>query len=408
MPTGVQSSVRTLACLAVAAVLGVPAVCDGQQVAVRRYTTADGLAHNSVTRVFQDSRGYLWFATVDGVSRFDGHAFVTYRSPDGLPNSIITAIGETNGMLWLATRAGQAVRASESSGTPAFLPYRPATPIDTAARLRVPASMHRRLFEDRTSAAAAVLMRGTAAAVTDILEDDSGTAWIATSGAGVFSGPAELVVNYTAADELPDEHIVRILESHDGRIYAMTRRGGVAELREDGVEALAGSLFAPFHTIGRRIGQDDNAVWWFRTDSGLFSAPGPALSFARARMVTDAPIALPHAHASSFTDSRGWIWEPLPERGVSLCRERGCIDYSHGDGIGQLVTSMAEDAFGRVYFGTPKGLIRFEPHTRRFSPYPSGVKLAGSSVTDCMRDSRGRLWIATTSGASYIVPRQPR
>ena len=45
----------------------------------RVYTTTDGLAHNVVNRIVGDSRGYFWFCTREGLSRFDGSTFVTYR-----------------------------------------------------------------------------------------------------------------------------------------------------------------------------------------------------------------------------------------------------------------------------------------------------------------------------------------
>jgi hypothetical protein len=399
--------VRTLA-FVLAAGVGMPALGAGQQVALRHYTVADGLAHEAVTRVFQDSRGYIWFATADGVSRFDGHHFETYRSADGLPRSLITQIGETDGVLWVVARNGQAVRANDTVEGPRFLPHRLAlTTTTVSAIVRRGTLAHARIFADRSFDAAPLIVRGTSTAVSDMIEDGSGNLWIATSGSGVFTAPAELVVSYTAADELPDQHILRIVESRDGRIYALTRRGGVAELRDDGVEAVAGSWFAPFHTIAGRVAQDDDGAWWFRTNAGIFTAPGPALSFATARPVTESAVRLPDNRSSSFTDSRRWLWEPLPEGGVSLCTERGCIDYASHDGIGHQVTSIAEDGFGRVYFGTNKGLIRYDPALRRFSGIPSGIKLAGLSITHCMRDSHGRMWISTTGGASYVVPRKP-
>lgn len=391
-----------------AACLGAPALCAGQQVALRHYTVANGLAHDAVTRVFQDSRGYIWFATADGVSRFDGYHFQTYRSADGLPRSLITQIGETDGVLWFVARNGQSVRANDTVEGPRFLPHRLAlTATNVSPGVRRGAPAHGHIFADPTDAAP-LIVRGTSAAVSDMIEDRSGNLWIATSGSGVFTAPAEPVISYTAADELPDQHILRIVESRDGRIYALTRRGGVAELRDDGVEAVAGSLFAPFHTIAGRLAQDEAGAWWFRTNAGVFTAPGPALSFSTARRVTDSVVRLPDARSSSFTDSRRWLWEPLPEGGVSLCTERGCIDYASSDGIAHHVTSIAEDGFGRVYFGTKHGLIRYDPDVRSFSRIPSGIKLARLSITHCMRDSRGRMWISTSNGASYIVPRQPR
>jgi ligand-binding sensor domain-containing protein len=58
---------------------------------VRIYTSADGLGSGFVDYLYRDSRGFMWFCTRDGLSRFDGSKFVTYRigdvnSPPGIEN----------------------------------------------------------------------------------------------------------------------------------------------------------------------------------------------------------------------------------------------------------------------------------------------------------------------------------
>ena len=47
---------------------------------VKTYTTADGLLRDEVYRIKQDSRGFLWFCTADGLSRFDGYGFTNYTT----------------------------------------------------------------------------------------------------------------------------------------------------------------------------------------------------------------------------------------------------------------------------------------------------------------------------------------
>jgi hypothetical protein len=68
-------------------------VC-AQQVPVRHYSVNDGLANNVVRCVFQDSKGYLWFGTFDGLSRFDGYRFTNYGPRDGLEHPVINTIIE--------------------------------------------------------------------------------------------------------------------------------------------------------------------------------------------------------------------------------------------------------------------------------------------------------------------------
>ena len=59
-----------------------------ERLPIKIYTTADGLAHNDVKRIVKDSRGFLWFCTAGGLSRFDGYAFTNFSTEQGLPKSI--------------------------------------------------------------------------------------------------------------------------------------------------------------------------------------------------------------------------------------------------------------------------------------------------------------------------------
>src|SRR5262245_7447383 len=93
--------------------LGCLATCcwtlPAAQLPLRRYSTTDGLASNAVYGIAPDSRGFLWFATADGLSRFDGYGFENQTERTGLPHGAIrqVLIGR-HGNYWLATYAGLA------------------------------------------------------------------------------------------------------------------------------------------------------------------------------------------------------------------------------------------------------------------------------------------------------------
>src|SRR5678815_2357792 len=70
-----------------------------------------GLSQSSVNVIFQDSRGFMWFGTEDGLNRYDGYNFKTYKPDPDVPSSLsdrwITAITEdAHGYLWIGTRQG--------------------------------------------------------------------------------------------------------------------------------------------------------------------------------------------------------------------------------------------------------------------------------------------------------------
>ena len=78
-----------------------------ERLPIKTYTAADGLAHNNVTRIVKDSRGFLWFCTADGLSRFDGYTFTNFGPAQGLPHSSVNDLLETRGgEYWVATNGG--------------------------------------------------------------------------------------------------------------------------------------------------------------------------------------------------------------------------------------------------------------------------------------------------------------
>jgi ligand-binding sensor domain-containing protein/signal transduction histidine kinase/DNA-binding response OmpR family regulator len=76
-----------------------------------RLTTQEGLAHDMVQCILQDAHGFLWFGTKDGLNRYDGHQFLTFRhSPqdsNSLTDNDISALYQDRaGLLWVGTQYG--------------------------------------------------------------------------------------------------------------------------------------------------------------------------------------------------------------------------------------------------------------------------------------------------------------
>lgn len=84
-----------------------PAAGVGERLPMRYYSIAEGLASTEVRKVFQDSRGFLWFGTREGLSLFDSYEFENFGVRDGLPNPVINDIAEDPyGRIWVAANDG--------------------------------------------------------------------------------------------------------------------------------------------------------------------------------------------------------------------------------------------------------------------------------------------------------------
>jgi len=88
---------------------------------LRHYTVADGLPSNEVYHVFQDSKGYIWFGTDNGVARYNGDEFRVYTKRDGLTdNTVFEIFEDSNGEIWFIGISGQLSIYSDNS----IKPYR--------------------------------------------------------------------------------------------------------------------------------------------------------------------------------------------------------------------------------------------------------------------------------------------
>jgi two-component system sensor histidine kinase/response regulator, hybrid (one-component system) len=84
------------------------AAYGGIELRSKQMRTSDGLPNNSVRYLYQDSKGFLWLATLNGLSRYDGNSFQTFRPEIGdkvslADNRIYDLTEDKNGFLWIST-----------------------------------------------------------------------------------------------------------------------------------------------------------------------------------------------------------------------------------------------------------------------------------------------------------------
>src|SRR5258708_20052704 len=78
-----------------------------ERLPVKTYTVADGLLRDAIFKIKQDSRGFLWLCSAEGISRFDGYSFTNFTTNDGLPDRHVNDFLETkSGQIYVATEKG--------------------------------------------------------------------------------------------------------------------------------------------------------------------------------------------------------------------------------------------------------------------------------------------------------------
>ena len=92
----VQATIPFIILLSIA-----PLFVQAERLPLKTYSTSDSLNSNEINKIFRDSRGFLWFCTAGGLSRFDGYSFINFATEDGLPDPVVNDLLETRtGEYW--------------------------------------------------------------------------------------------------------------------------------------------------------------------------------------------------------------------------------------------------------------------------------------------------------------------
>src|SRR5471030_2216435 len=93
--------------------LAMPFLCFSQNQSLKfeHFGTREGLSQINVNCIIQDSRGFMWIGTRNGLNRYDGYKFITYRydskNSSSISNNMITDVAEDHdGNIWATTQSG--------------------------------------------------------------------------------------------------------------------------------------------------------------------------------------------------------------------------------------------------------------------------------------------------------------
>jgi signal transduction histidine kinase/sugar lactone lactonase YvrE len=212
---------------------------EAERLPIKTYTIADGLLRDTVTRIRQDSRGFIWLCTADGVSRFDGYSFRNFTIRDGLPERHVNDLLETrDGVIWIATNGGLAKLnpkgLATSKDNPLFTTILPVDPKANVIQVLLEDDIGTvwagtvnglyRLNQRSELEAVELGVPTTGAEALDInalIKDRLGAIWIGTENHGIFRLlPSGKVQHFFLKNGLPDGRIRVLLEAKDGRIWA--------------------------------------------------------------------------------------------------------------------------------------------------------------------------------------------
>lgn len=345
--------------------IALPLCLEGELLPVRSYTSADGLAADSINLIRSDTRGFLWFCTDEGLTRFDGYRMITFGTDQGLPHRAVQAVLETRrGEYFVGTARGLCQFRAGGGRFMTSPPRNNHYENDVTALLE---------------ASSGKIWCGTAAGlfevvsglkfgrqflppppppwdrilVNDIVEDANGKLWVATFCGLYVIGQDGVVQRISRQDGLPGDVVNALLVDKTGRLWAAIR-GGLALMRDGGISGSCGVRTVYGERQGllandvMALAEEVDGSLWIGTAKGisrLHSVRGQPLfqNLTRVNGLTDREI------TALATDKTGSMWAGTEGAGVMRIETDGFITFREQDGLpSDRVWSVLGDRAGGV------------------------------------------------------------
>ena len=400
--------------------------------------TNNGLSNSTVNAIAQDGNGFLWFATNDGLNKYNGHDFTIYRhvkddSTSLIGNRVNALVTDRKGQLWIGTTSGLSVYNATKDCFVSFQhePENNQSLQNNAITYLFYDSIHNYLW---------------------ISADPEGLCRIdlnnfnlnAKSSSVIFERyPISEIRGITAMLKDQQKHLIFLGRDENAHVYQKTsddfsilplldapeenlqRKSKVALIdRDQKWWILSGGKGYVFEAFSSRnevrvkhlksvniwsesLIQDHNGNLWAGNESIEVIDPATAKSLHRFSR-TESAYSISNSELKClFLDDNNILWIGTSNDGINKCRLSddffSYYDYNaeNSKGLsGKVVTSMLEDLDGNIWFSLYDGGISiFNQTTHQFKPLNSdNSQLSSNKVLDLHQGADGTIWAGTWTG----------
>ena len=374
-----------------------PSSAGDRQPRFEHLTPDNGLLSLNTRAILQDRRGFMWFATANGLNRHDGVDFKGYLPDPADPtslshNNVYALLEDRQGTLWVGTWHGGLNRYDRATDRFTRYHHKPDDP--------------RSLSHDSVNA---------------LYEDRRGTLWVGTTvGLNRFDAATGQFVRHLHAEGDPEslshDTVWAITEDDQGRLWIGTegglnrfepQTGGFIRYRTDPAnpDSLGGNR------VRALLGDGEGGLWVGTFGGGLNRFDSRTERFTRYRAEADNPQSLSHDDIQSlYREDTGALWVGTYGGGLNLFDPRSGRftryqeDPANPASIkGTIIHGIFKDRSGALWFSTFNGGInKLDRGAAKFDLYqhkPNVADSLSSSFVWSVRESpTGELWIGTVGG----------
>lgn len=372
---------------------------DDKNINFKRITVEDGLSQTSVEYLFQDSKGYMWIGTIDGLNRYNGSRFEVFRYSKDKPNSIsgnyISAIAEDDeGNIWVGTSRGLNRINTHTSEITTYLPgvngcnlsnYNiTEILIDSNGDIYIATEDGLNLYNEEDDNFIRLYNSGdkknslSSQFVYSIVEDNYGNYWIGTdNGLNKIENNSQKIIKYYSDggdNSINDNFIFKLYADNLDNLWIGTYNGGLnkLDLKTNKIEKFENDPNDDTSIAGnfiRYILRDSRNELWIATNNGL------------SRL---------NEEENKFINYKSKIYDPQ-----SI--------------VSNNVLSLFEDKSGAIWVGTYDGISLFNPQNsfKNYKNDPFNTNsLSENMMAGIYEDDEGLLWVGTVNEGLNLIDRK--
>jgi ligand-binding sensor domain-containing protein/signal transduction histidine kinase len=397
-------------------------------------------SHAWVGQIAEDNQGFLWFATRDGLDRYDGYQLRSHSPvPGGDDGAAFFRTSFNRGVTRYALfkdRSGKIWIGADES----LYKYDPET--ERFSRLQFAPGVFQGVVKDVNQDRSGMIWLATSRGLTRYnpangetarflhnesdpatmstnyvratLEMRDGTFWVATNASvDIFDRQTGRVTKHLLLSNplhnptTKGNAYVRLLEDHSGTVWIVSARDGLACVnRQRTALTFLAPASGPDLNSAAAILEDRYGALWIGTEHGLLQLDRDRERFVRYRNDPTDPSSLPADWVLAlFKDPEDGIWVGTANAGVARLSDHTppFRRYRRRPGTGgpfdpEYVFTAFQDSRGEIWAGTMGAINHIDLKTGRYTMQPLGDNTEVSAIAE---DRSGQVWIGTIGGSLF-------
>ena len=353
----------------------------------KNITIEDGLSQSTVETIYQDSKGYIWIGTNDGLDRYNGYEFKHYKHDKYDKNSIannyiVDIIEDKNGYIWVSTIGGLSRINPDKDEIKNYYSKEYSGNLSNSNLWQILCTKDNRLIastidglnvydKNKDKFTRILYKEGELPSqyIYSLEEDINGHIWVGTDN-GLVELDKDLNIVKSYQDAIGDSDIYNVYDDSKGNIWVCTLDNG---------------LF--------KINLDDKRVENYKNNNSKISIPS--------NNVRDI-----------ISDSEGKLWIATDKGLCTFDYEREEFitynkkSYQSNSLIDDEIFCLLKDSSGLIWIGTYSGISRFNPNSNfthfKSDPYDNN-SISGNVIHGIYEDDDKTLWIGTNESGVNII-----